>query len=226
MNQVATRPFGHMGDAKRRDGADCRRRAGRRGRRPRHLGKIAAGILPYDDALPAMPRARACPLPSEALLARYSGSGAWLDSYCADLAHDVDLARFVEIFYTGALFRLERRLLQWFAACPSTDDEARRLARGAQRHFSAWQIEDRTVNQLLMADVSGRTRSWLMVEARTAPAGGSRLYFGSAILPVVDRRTGRRDIGPGFRNLLGFHRIYSRSLLGSAANRLARSRIG
>ena len=182
-----------------------------------------------------MARVQPCPLPAEALLARYAGNGAYLDAWRAEVAGDVDLPRYVETFYTGALFRVERHLLQRFAGFPSTDSDARQLANGHSRRFSAWRIEDRTVHQLLMIDESGRTRSWLMVrraraeaDARagsprhdsTAPVS-TQLYFGSAVLPIVDPTSGQRRLGAGFRSLLGFHRLYSRLLLSSAASRLA-----
>lgn len=177
-----------------------------------------------------MARVLPCALPAEALLARYAGNGAHVDAWRTEVAVDVDLARFIEVFYTGTLFRIERRLLQTFAGFASTDAEARQLANGQRRHFSAWRVEDRTVHQLLMVDDSGRTRSWLMVKRAlaeaddAAPSVSTGLYFGSAILPVVDPVTGRRHLGKGFERLLGLHRIYSRCLLSSAASRLAGSR--
>ena len=90
-----------------------------------------------------------------------------------------------------------------------------------------------------MVDESGRTRSWLMVRPAGAEAGAragagagsprdgsaapvsTQLYFGSAVLPIVDSTTGQRRLGAGFRSLLGFHRLYSRLLLSSAASRLS-----
>lgn len=172
----------------------------------------------------ALARVQPCPLPAEALLSRYAGNGAYLDGYRAEVTGRVDLARFVETFYTGALFRLERRLLQTFAGFPSTDDDVRQLANGQRRRFSAWRVEDRTVQQLLMIDEGGRTRSWLMVKTAEAGDGATgdrtRLYFGSAVLPVIDQVSGERRLGAGFRSLLGFHRLYSRLLLSSAASRL------
>ena len=177
-----------------------------------------------------MVRVQPCSLPAEALLSRYAGIGAYLDGYRAEVAGRIDLARYVETFYTGALFRLERQLLQTFAGFPSTDRDARQLATGNSRRFSAWRVEDRTVQQLLMIDESGRTRSWLMVKSArldsgdrpgAAMAGDSTLlYFGSAVLPIIDRASGERRLGAGFRSLLGFHRLYSRLLLSSAVSRL------
>ena len=58
-------------------------------------------------------------------------------------------------------------------------------------------------------------------------AGGparTRLYFGSAVVPVANAGSGEDSIGFAFRALLGFHKLYSRVLLRSAAARLARQR--
>ena len=158
-------------------------------------------------------------LPEQALLARYSGAQGYTDCYCADVGRSVSHAQYVEAFYTGAVFKLERFLLGWLASRPSTDAEARALATGALDTFSAWRVEERTADQLLMCDFSGRTRSWLMV----APRGnGTRLYFGSAVV-ATRSRSGRPHMGVGFKALLGFHRLYSRILLGAARSRLTRT---
>ncbi|MGA7599807.1 MAG: hypothetical protein WCB23_18400, partial [Pseudolabrys sp.] len=83
---------------------------------------------------------------------------------------------------------------------------------------------ERNTNQLLMSDLSGRTRSWLMV----SPAGSgsstfTRLYFGSAVVAVVDKQSGQATLGFTFKALLGFHKFYSRALLSAACSRLAMS---
>ena len=52
----------------------------------------------------------------------------------------------------------------------------------------------------------------------------TRLYFGSAVVPVKDARSGRPRFGLPFRALLGFHKLYSRVLLGAAVFRLERAR--
>jgi len=148
---------------------------------------------------------RSCELPSGALLRRYRVSRAYADCYVAEVAHPVSHAEFVEAFYTTAVFRLERLILRLLVSRPSTDAEARELARGERSSFAAWTVEGRTENQLLLRDLTGRTRSWLMVS-------GTRLYFGSAIT----------SLGPMFRALLGFHKLYSRVLLWAAALRLSR----
>ena len=55
---------------------------------------------------------RPCPLPSEALLAKYSGAGGYADCYTTELQRSVSHAEFVEAFYTGGVFKVERFLLK------------------------------------------------------------------------------------------------------------------
>jgi len=160
-----------------------------------------------------------CPLPSGALLGRYADAG-YVDCYTATVARGVSQAEFVEAFYTGGIFKLERWLLTLVVAKPSTDEEARQLAAGERADFAAWRVEDRACDQLLMCDIGGRTRSWLMV---TADPGGAatRLYFGSAVVPGKRPTASKRGMGIVFRALLGFHKVYSRVLLRAAHARLA-----
>ena len=161
---------------------------------------------------------RPCPLPPRALLAKYAETG-YVDCYTAKVPRSVSHAEYVEAFYTGRLFKVERMLLGLFLSKPSTDIQARRLAAGEVGDFAAWRVEGRTADQLLMCDIGGRTRSWLMVASAPLPAQ-TELYFGSAVVPVVNRATGKSGMGFVFKALLGFHRVYSRALLGSARSRL------
>jgi len=158
------------------------------------------------------------PLPDHALLARYAGNGGYTDCYATDLPGAYSHAEFVAAFYTTWLFKLERAILEWLVARPSTDDEAAELARGGRQAFAAWTVEAIAPNQLLLRDFLGNTRSWLMVEPRH-DGGVTRLYFGSAIVPRATR-DGRPRLGFSFRALLGFHRRYSRALLAAARARL------
>jgi hypothetical protein len=161
-------------------------------------------------------------LPAHALLARYRGQGAYTDCLIVELPRRVSQAAYVEAFFTSPLFGVERALLAAFARRPSTHEQARRLASasGDASDFAAWTVEARGERQLLLRDVSGRTRTWLMSE----PAGDSatRLYFGSAMLPRGLDAAGRPRMGAAFRALLGFHAIYSRALLHAAKRRLMR----
>ena len=163
-------------------------------------------------------------MPAGALLARYADAG-YVDCYTATVSRGVSHAEFVEAFYTGAVFKLERWLLKLVVGRPSTDEQARELASGGRADFAAWRVEDRSPDQLLMCDIGGRTRSWLMVSAD--PVGNAtQLYFGSAVVPARRSSGGRPRMGMAFAALLRFHKIYSSVLLAAAHARLARSRAG
>jgi hypothetical protein len=169
------------------------------------------------------PSIRPGELPADALLARYRDDGGFTDCWITDLPRPVTHADFVEAFYTTPLFGIERRLLGWVAARPSTDAQARLLADARADAFSAWTVEARAADQLLLRDLTGRTRSWLMV-APLEGAAGTRLYFGSAVLARHDARSGRASLGAAFHALSGVHARYSRSLLAAARRRLMRGR--
>lgn len=173
-----------------------------------------------------MPTISPCDLPEGALLHSYRGQGAYADCYVTDVAWPVSQSEYVEAFYTTAVFKMERLLLRWLASRPSTDLQARQLARGELRSFAAWSVEEQTPDQLLLCDFAGRTRSWLMAVplGNDDPSAGTRLYFGSAVVPVVSARSGQATLGLAFRSLLGFHKLYSRILLHAASSRLARRR--
>jgi hypothetical protein len=151
-----------------------------------------------------------CTLPDEALTRRYRESGAHTDCFFTELARPVTHAEFVEAFYTTGLFKLERWILRLCFGRPSTDGEARALACGERDSFSAWTVEARARDQVLLRDFTGRTCSWLMV-ADDGRGLGTRLYFGSAVIRS----------SPLHAKLLGFHTLYSRLLLRAAARRLA-----
>lgn len=158
-----------------------------------------------------------CPLPPGALLAAHARDGVYTDCFATAVAGAVSLAAYLDAFYTTPLFRLERLVLRAAFGIAATDADLRRLADGAAERFAAWRVEARTDEQLLLADIRGRTRSWLMV---APPAGAdrdaTRLYFGSAVLPA-DGEAGR-----GGNLLLALHRRYSVLLLGAARRRLRR----
>ncbi len=162
-------------------------------------------------------RVAACELPPMALLHRSREAGAYVDCFSTTVAGHCSHARFVEAFYTTPLFKLERLILRWALAKPSTDAQAQQLALGSANRFAAWSVEARDADQLLLVDFSGRTKSWLM----TAPdAAGTRLYFGSAVMPRKRAAVGGTRYGWVFSALLGFHKLYSRLLLRAAARRL------
>lgn len=137
----------------------------------------------------------------------------------------VSHAEFVEAFYCSWLFRLERVVLTLLVARPSTDADARALARGERERFAAWSVEARAPDQLLVCDYQGKTRSWLMIEPATQHGtADTRLYFGTGIVPVEDPRNGARHLSFFFRALLPFHRHYAQALLRAARARLASRR--
>lgn len=160
------------------------------------------------------------PIPANALHAHYAGQGAYLDCYVTDLDTPVTHAQFVEAFYTTWLFKLERWILARAVNKPSTDAQAREIARGQRADFAAWTQEARATDQLLMCDHLGVTRSWLMVTPAAA-GGGTRLYFGSVVTARRNRR-GELELGRSYRLLLGFHKLYSRALLAAARSKLRR----
>ncbi len=156
-------------------------------------------------------------LPPGALLRRYEGGGGYADCLVATVPGQVTQAAFVEAFYTTALFKLERLVLAVLLARPSTDLEARRLAAGETERFAAWTVEAREADQILLCDFMGSTRSWLM-SARDPLTAGTTLWFGTAI--VSRKRAG--GLGPGFRAMVPFHRLYARALLRAAVRRLTK----
>lgn len=170
-----------------------------------------------------MRRVEACSLPSGAFLERYRQDGNYVDCFRTRIANGVTQAEFVSTFYTTWLFKLERLILRWAVNRPSSDQEALQLALGRRNQFAAWQVEARDDVQLLMCDISRRTRSWLMaVPEPGAEPVATLLYFGSAVVARQDPGTGRRSMGIMFRVLLGFHKVYSRLLLHAAQRRLSR----
>lgn len=173
--------------------------------------------------MPSLPPIIACDLPSDALLMRYREAGAYTDCYATHSASSVSLGAFIEAFYTTGLFALERHILRWFLSLPSTDAEVRQLAADTNDRFAAWRTESRTATQILLADVSGGTRSWLMIApGHCGASSGTTLYFGSAVLARQKPGSARPAMSWKSRAVLGFHRLYSRALLRAATRRLQR----
>ncbi|MEZ5960513.1 MAG: hypothetical protein R3C30_08790 [Hyphomonadaceae bacterium] len=159
-----------------------------------------------------------CELPDGALLQSYAAKGAYTDFFAAEVAARVSLASYVEAFYTSAAFRPERLVLALIGKA-SNDADVRRLARDDARTFAAWNVEARAPDQILLCDFLSRTRSWLMVEQTAGE--GSRLYFGSAVVPV-GMGSGRARLGFPFNAMVPFHQFYSRVLLSGARGRVLR----
>jgi hypothetical protein len=149
-----------------------------------------------------------CTLPPGTLLERYCGKGAYVDCLECQVRHAVNLEQLVVAFYNSRAFRPERWAIGALLGLPATNADVVKLAAGRAQRFSAWTVEARTDNQIMMCDYQGRTRSWLMVEAHGAE---TTLRFGSAVL--AQHRWFERLL---FKALTGFHRHYSRRLLESA----------
>lgn len=166
------------------------------------------------------------PVPESALLSKYRPQSSekaepYTDCYSVKINGLVKLPDFVFAFYTTPVFKLERIILKAFAAKPSTDYQARQLADGSIDSFAAWNVERRTDDQLLMCDFRGHTRSWFMVVPKATDGDPETLLrFGSAVLPFKSRRTGKLEMGRGYKVLLGFHKLYSQVLLYSTKLRL------
>ena len=162
-----------------------------------------------------------CKVPANALLANYSMDGTYTDCYATEIPGWITFPEFVFAFYTTLIFKLERLILKWMVSKPSTDAQARRLADGKIENFAAWHVEGRNENEILMYDFRLRTRSWLMViPVNTVSGARTQLYFGSAVVPIRNSKTGERTLGFGFQALLGFHKVYSVLLLYFARSRI------
>lgn len=160
--------------------------------------------------------------PGASLIARFGEMPAhYVDAFYCDVSGPVNLAEYVGAFYTTPLFRAERLILRFLAKAPSSDGDVVALVHGSADRFAVWTVEGRRDSELLMADGSGRTKSWFHV----APQGtGTRIWFGSVVVPVEQR--GKLSLGPVFNSLIGAHKVYSRLLLGSAIARLGRATAG
>lgn len=162
-------------------------------------------------------------LPAEALLKSQEQQGAYTDCYYMDVPGHICQSEYVEAFYTSRLFKVERAILAIAVNRPSNNEEAKELAEGKRETFSAWNVEGRTENQLLLCDHLGRTRSWLMsvtTDGKENP--GTRLYFGSAVVPKSISPSGQKSFGFAFHALSAFHRLYSRALMRSMLSQLSR----
>ncbi len=153
------------------------------------------------------------PVPADSLLGAYAArEGVFTDCYTTVIDRSVTIEEFVEAFYCTPLFKIERIILAAAMSRPSTDVQAAAMASGDRERFSAWQVEGRAANEILLADVSGATRSWLMVEPA---AGYTTLLFGSAVI--------NPGSSPLFSALMIFHKIYARSLIAAARASLAKA---
>ena len=154
--------------------------------------------------------------PTGSLIAPFTSlEGYYVDALCVHVPTRQYQRDFVSAFYTTRLFRLERFVLSTLARTPTSDADAMALAAGMTDRFAVWTVEARREDEILLADASGRTKSWL----HAAPEGqGTRLWFGSVVVPVM--RKGKPTLGPVFHTLEGVHKVYARLLLKAAASNL------
>ncbi len=173
-----------------------------------------------------MPAAVPTELPEATLLAQLRSQGCYADCFSLAVPFAVTQAAFVEAFYTTPLFKSERLLLQLLAGARSTDSQALALAHGTITSFAVWSVTQRTDNELLLTDKTGRTSSWLMVGPEaTHDRPSTRLFFGSSIKPKRNPRPGEAPKFSGlFQALLGLHNLYSRKLLEAAAIRVSNAK--
>ncbi|MDH5229949.1 MAG: hypothetical protein OEY38_07820 [Gammaproteobacteria bacterium] len=160
-------------------------------------------------------------LPVMALSFRYKKKGAFSDCFFIDVSRKVSLEEYIVAFYTTPLFKIERSILSVFALKASTDQNAKQLSLGHTRKYSAWTVEERSPNQILLCDFSNRTRSWLMVQnLEDSHPTTTRLYFGSIVMPKARSKTATPSFGILFHMFGKFHNLYSRALLKAAYKKL------
>lgn len=160
--------------------------------------------------------ARQIAVPQDALLHRYATQeGTYTDCFEVMLPISATMEEFVVAFYTTWLFRLERLVLSAARRRRITDAQVRALASGDTEVFAVWRVEARASGQLLLADDSGYTRSYLALVGKEG--GVARLIFGSAVVP----REGQQ-MPAWVRATMPLHKFYSKALLRLAERRLRR----
>ncbi|MEO7247366.1 MAG: hypothetical protein ABIW31_02840 [Novosphingobium sp.] len=166
---------------------------------------------------------RTPPVAAATLFARYQAPGNYTDCLCLEVDGEVDLASFILAVLTSRPFRLERFILATLLGKRSNDDQAAALASGSGNRFAAWTVEARTVNQLLLRDFLGHTRTWLMAEPVTQDGAvtRTRLHFGTAVVHIGLAGFSRTGAIALFWMFLPFHKAYARILLGSAVKNLS-----
>ncbi len=158
---------------------------------------------------------RKADIPAAALVNSYSGKPETrVDSYEIDVPNRVSLEAFIGSFYRGRLFRIERWIIQTLTGHASSDAQIEALLCGKAEKFSAWTLEVRRRDQMIMCDYQSRTCSWFMVEPRN---GGTCLRFGSVIKPTDYAGRSEWLSKPVIVLLLPLHGLYSRLLLSQAA---------
>lgn len=161
-------------------------------------------------------------IPDNTLIAGQAAlHGYYTDCYSFDFGGAATLPQLINAFYTTPLFRLERLILAMRPQGRMRDVDVVALAAGKTDRMAIWHVEERRADEVLLS--AGRTKSWLMAEPYdpSLAGEGTRLYFGSVVVPEPPKREGAQPrLGPVFDSLLKAHRVYSRMLLGAAAYRL------
>jgi hypothetical protein len=162
-------------------------------------------------------------VPDGSLLAQYGNESTvkvvnnYCDCYSITINTKINLEEFVYAFYTSKVFRIERRILAIVLKLPATDEHAKQLSLGNADSFSAWTVETRLDNEILLREPKSRTGSWFMVRKDVESATGkTELLFGSVVIP----KKHQDGFGWLFHSLSGFHKLYSCALLNSAKKRL------
>lgn len=162
-------------------------------------------------------------VPDGSLLAQYENVTAeqsasnYCDCYSTKIDRKVDLQKFVYAFYTSRVFSVERRILATVLGIPTTDEHAKQLSLGNTDSFSAWTVETRLDNEMLLREPRSSTASWFMVRQDVeSSCDRTELLFGSAVFPKNDKK----GLGVLFHSLSTFHTYYSYALLRSASKRL------
>ncbi len=159
--------------------------------------------------------------PAGSLLKACEAQGAYVDCYLLEVERPVSLCDLIIAFYTSPSIRVERTLLRLIVCRPSSDRDVELLAQGLTDSFAIWKVENRITDQILLKELTGRTKSWLMVQ----PAGSrTNLYFGSAVIPKRNSGSSSNELGPAFHLLLWFHKLYSQILLSAAGRNLENSK--
>ena len=208
------------------DGLQARRHQGDTSIRASLRSDQAAAINSALGFTHTMSAVQPCEVPLGTLLRRYKDGTGFADCYAVEVPGAITQAAFIEAFYTSPLFKVERTILKYAVSRPATDSDAKELAAGKAGKFSAWNVERHSPSELLLADFTGRTRSWLSAVVAHTPNSSphTTLYFGSAVVPR-DRHGAapNASMGWAFYALMGFHRLYSRMLLSAASKRVVRA---
>lgn len=156
----------------------------------------------------------ACDPPADSLIQPYRDADEYTDCFTCSVATAVTLPAYIKAFYGSRVFWTERQGLKLLLGKPGSREDIAALSEGSADTFSAWTVEAREADQILLKDFQGNTLSWLRV---TPVEGGSALYLGTVIIKKAVSKDGEKQLKPGFSALMGFHNAYSKALLKAAA---------